>query len=142
MKARRIFLTMLFTVIVPGICLAGYGAGGLMNNQHSGFSYDVCSGTPFTVTGIVASMIPGEGMEIATSDGTNIVVYGVGPYRYWESMGVEKPAVGEEITVDGYRVDLNGIVRNVAMSITVAGQTIQLRDSDTCLPLWRHPVRQ
>jgi len=112
----------------------GYGIAG--NGKGGGNAQYILEGTPFELTGAVVSIALGMGMEIATADG-NVIVYGIGPVRYWESVGVERPAVGDEVTVSGYSVDFNGELRNIAMSITVDGTAVQLRDHDTALPLWR-----
>ena len=149
---RKIWLTALFLGFVVSIAAfpgfaqmngAGMGEQGTcvqqINVQGTTMGTScVCSGTPFTVSGTVASMVPGEGMELAVEGGT-VQIYGIGPVRYWDALGVDRPGVGEEITVEGYTVDLNGIVRNVATEITlIDGTTVPLRDETTCLPLWRH----
>ncbi|MCP4486105.1 MAG: hypothetical protein GY820_02120, partial [Gammaproteobacteria bacterium] len=43
------------------------------------------------------------------------------------------------VTVNGFAVDFDGTVVNIAMSVTVDGVTIQLRDPETGAPLWRRP---
>lgn len=70
--------------------------------------------------------------------------YGIGPYRYWDSLEIDRPVVGDVVTVSGMEVDFNGTLRIVAMSIAVDGQTIvQLREACVGgtggLPLWRGP---
>ena len=97
----------------------------------------ICEGTLFTVTGIVVNIgLPGEGVVIDT--GTAVVtIYGIGSLDYWAANNIVRPAIGEVITVTGYTVDLSGATLNVAMSITVGGVTLQLRDATTCVPLWR-----
>jgi len=67
----------------------------------------------------------------------NITIYGIGPMRYWASLNVGRPAVGDSITVYGYNVDYNGVVRNIATSVLVGNDTVDLHDIDTCVPLWR-----
>jgi hypothetical protein len=69
------------------------------------------------------------------------MVYGIGPYRYWDLLEMDRPAVGDVVTVSGMEVNFNGFLRIVAMSITVGDQTAQLREA--CVdgtggqPLWR-----
>jgi hypothetical protein len=97
----------------------------------------ICEGTPFAVTGIVVNIgIPGEGVIIDT--GTSVVtIYGIGSLDYWAANNITRPAIGEVVTVTGYTVVLSDVTLNVAMSITVGGVTLQVRDVTTCVPLWR-----
>jgi hypothetical protein len=71
-----------------------------------------------------------------TTDG-EVLLYGIGPDHYWEKLGVDHPAIGDNLTATGYTVDYNGIDRNVVTSITINGITVDLRDPDTGKPLWR-----
>jgi ABC-type enterochelin transport system substrate-binding protein len=98
------------------------------------------AGTPFAVTGTVVTIATGEGLELVTEGGTTVIVYGLGSLRYWNSMGVDRPAVGDEVSVSGYTVVYDteeNIVRNIATIITVGGVNLELRDAETGLPLWR-----
>ncbi len=108
-------------------------------------AYNILNGTPFTYQGDVISVglmsdtnrgHRGDGMVISTSEG-NISVSGLGPYFYWENADVRRPVVGDNVTVTGYIVDFNGSIVYVLMSIEVDGTTLQLRDPETGLPLWR-----
>jgi len=115
----------------------GGGKGTCISSETS----MVCSGTPVEFTGIVSDVnYAGSGMEVATDEGA-VMVYGIGPYHYWESLGIDRPAVGDTVTVSGMEVDFNGTFRIVAMSITIGDQTAQLRED--CVdgvggqPLWR-----
>jgi hypothetical protein len=136
-------ILLLVLLMGTGYGIAGNGKGG-DNGKGSaggtriggGIAQHILDGTPFEFTGAVVSIATGMGMEIATADG-NVTVYGIGPVRYWESVGAERPAVGDEVAVSGYSVDFNGELRNIAMAITVDGTAVQLRDPDTALPLWR-----
>jgi hypothetical protein len=137
-KSLMAILMALVLVLGAGLALAGqaqnrpgYGPGNQLGPVH-----DILSGTPFTYTGDVVSLSePGQGMVIATET-ENVTIYGLGPIRYWQSLDVARPAVGETVTVEGYTVDYNGVLRNIAMSMTIGGQTVQLRDPSTGLPLW------
>lgn len=87
----------------------------------------------------------GGGLVLLTADG-EVVVYGIGPSWYWESLGVEKPAVGDTITVSGYIVDCGGVERYILTSVEVPGEggetvTVPLRDAETGMPLWRSAGR-
>lgn len=126
-----------------------YGPGPNYNNgQAAGYGYNrgngtrllhnILDGIPFDYTGDVVSCgIPGNGMVLAT-EGGNVIIYGIGPIRYWESLGVDRPGVGETVTVSGYTVSYNGIECNIAMTFIIDSEDIvQLRDPETGLPLWR-----
>jgi len=110
---------------------AGDGSGPLLlHTVVSTFTYD----------GVITSAgVPGDGVEISTADGL-VIVYGLGPYRYWESLGLDKLealAVGASISVTGIVMDFSGELRNLVTTVTVDGLTIDLRDPATGKPLWR-----
>ncbi|NQU15238.1 MAG: hypothetical protein HQ561_13885 [Desulfobacteraceae bacterium] len=139
---RKVLTSSVIVLMVfflsAGIGLAGNGKGGGNGaGNGTGPIHDIFAGTPFTYTGDVASLVSGQGLLLALSDGTNVTIYGIGPVRYWESSGVDRPTVGDTVKADGYAVDYNGEVRNIAMSITVGTDTVQLRDPVTGMPLWR-----
>lgn len=128
-----------------GFGLAGNGGGGGTGGGGScggtGLSL-VCAGAPTTITGTVSGeSYLGSGLQIDTGDEI-VVVYGIGPYWYWENSGLARPTIGEEVTVSGMEVTFSdGTIRIIAMSITVSGEELQLREE--CLdgvggwPLWR-----
>jgi hypothetical protein len=123
-----------------GLAANGNGGGGQGTCGGTGISI-VCSGTPVEFTGVVSDIsYAGSGMEVTTDDGP-VIVYGIGPYRYWDKLAIDRPAVGDTVTVSGMVVDFNGTLKIVAMSITVGDQTAQLREP--CVggtggqPLWR-----
>lgn len=106
----------------------------------------VCSGTPVEITGLVSDInYAGSGLEVAIDESTVVTVYGIGPYHYWALMGVDRPEIGDPISISGMEVDLNGTLKIVAMSITIGEetdeQTIELRepcaDGTGGQPLWR-----
>ena len=126
----------------------GSGSGGHGGNPGHGGGFredyhNILNGTPFTYEGEVISNcvtglgIQGDGLLIATTEG-NIEVHGLGPVRYWESLGLSKPVVGDTVTANGFIVDFNSTTVNVLMSIVLGdGTTVQLRDPETGAPLWR-----
>ena len=120
-----------------GSGIGGGGGGGI--GDGTGPIHSILEGTPFTITGDVVSIVLGEGVDLSTDSG-DVTIYGIGPVRYWDSEDVDvpRPGVGETITVTGYTVDYNGVSRNIAMEIAVeGGVTVELRDPDTGVPLWR-----
>ncbi len=137
-KAKGMILAImmvLMTGLVSSQVMAGNGIGA---GDGTGPMLNIYDGTPVTVTGVVSSLgLFGRGLEVDT--GTEIVtVYGLGPIRYWDSIGVARPAVGETVTINGYEVTFSdGTTRTIATTITVGDQTINLRDPDTGAPLWR-----
>jgi hypothetical protein len=102
----------------------------------------VCSGVPATIEGTVATeSYLGSGLQIDTGSAI-VVIYGIGPYWYWENAGVDRPSIGEAVTIDAMEVTFSdGTIRIIAMSITVEGVALQLREA--CVdgvggwPLWR-----
>ena len=114
---------------------SGQGGGG--GYYAGGGTSIVCSGDPVTIEGIVSDVsYSGSGMEV---DGT-VSVYGIGPYWYWDFLGIDRPDVGDEVTVEGMEVEFGGSKRIIAMSITVLEGTAQLRDCGGDAggrPLWR-----
>ena len=117
----------------------GHGRHG---HHRNGFRWDILNGTPFSFAGDVITVgvsqygTRGNGMTIATNN-TNITVNGLGPQRYWDSIGVTRPMVGDYVETTGYTVDYKGNLVNILMTVTIGGQAVQLRDPETGLPLWR-----
>ncbi|MBE0556353.1 MAG: hypothetical protein IH628_03890 [Proteobacteria bacterium] len=136
-KLMVLALAAVFAVTLAGEAMAGKGKGGGNGvGNGTGPIHDILAGTAFEYTGTVVEFLLGEGMLISTADG-NVVIYGIGPVRYWESLGVDRPAVGEDVSVAGYNVNYNEEYRNIAVTMTVGENTVELRDPDTGLPLWR-----
>jgi hypothetical protein len=153
---------VLMTVIIDGVTvelrdsetgtpLWRNGVNGNGNGNGYGPSpnqprYDILNGTPFSFAGDVMAIGVasrgeyGSGMTISTVDG-NVTVDGLGPWHYWEWLGTARPVVGDYVEVAGYTVEYNGIILNILMSVVIDGQTIQLRDPETGLPLWGHGYR-
>ena len=77
-------------------------------------------------------------MKLSLADGSTADIFGIGPIWYWQLNSVDRPTVGEEVSVSGFTVEYNeGVFRNIAMTITVDGEAVQLRDPNTGYPLWR-----
>lgn len=126
-------LLVLFVGMGFGFAGNGKGAG-----NGTGPIHDILSGEPFVYEGTVVGIVPGQGMTLALADGNTVAIYGIGPIWFWEAQGVDRPAVGDEITAAGYTVEYAvDVYRNIAITITVAESTIILRDAETGAPLWR-----
>ena len=138
-------LGVLVLFLSAGLGLAGNGKSGGGQGKGTGGGTGisiVCTGTPVEITGTVSVVAyNGSGMVVTQDSGSDVTIYGIGPYWYWESLGLEPPDVGEAVTVSGMEVDFNGTLRIVAMSITVDGGTAELReacvDGSGGQPLWR-----
>ena len=120
----------------------GNGGNGNSENGNGGNGnggtcvYNILVGTPFSFSGTVIDVgSTGDGLVISAADG-DLTVTGLGPNRYWDSLKVEKPVVGDTVSGNGYTVDYNGVEKNVLTDITVNGIKVELRDAGG-LPLWR-----
>ncbi|RJP85299.1 MAG: hypothetical protein C4518_16910 [Desulfobacteraceae bacterium] len=95
------------------------------------------NGTPTTISGTVyEATYAGQGLTVDT--GTEMItVYGFGPDRFWENLGVSKPEVGENVVIEAVILTFSdGSERIIATSITIDGDAISLRDENG-KPLWR-----
>jgi hypothetical protein len=132
MKRLLTSMVIILAVIVLSASISsaakGKGAG-----DGTGPIHQIIS--EFSYTGAVVDLVPGEGLVLATTEG-NVTIYGIGPVRYWKQQKIDRPVVGDEITVNGYVMSLNGVERNIASSITTSEGTIELRDADA-KPLWQ-----
>ncbi|RJR24771.1 MAG: hypothetical protein C4582_04080 [Desulfobacteraceae bacterium] len=135
LAVKLMVLAML--VFSPVWAVAGNGKG-VMDGTGPAPIHDILNGEPFDHEGLVTACIPGQGLVLDV-DGQEIVIYGIGPQRYWDAMDLDRPAVGDEIKVTGYTVNYNGLELNIAFDITLSDSYIQLRDPETGLPLWRQP---
>ena len=130
-------IALMVLFLSMGLGLAGQGQGsGQGAGDGTGPIHDILSGTPFVYEGAVVSLASGQGLVLDIGE-TNVTVYGMGSARYWESVGVDHPGVGETVIVTGYTVDYNGEYRDIAFTIVVEGETVPLRDPETGAPLWR-----
>lgn len=140
-----VVLMVLF--LSAGFGLAGNGNGGGGGGTSGGGTgpiHSILEGTPFTITGDVVSIVAGGGVEIVDEEDMIITIYGIGPVRYWDGLGVDRLLVDDTITVGGYNViystDTDGteVSRNIAVTIiTDGGVEVPLRDLETGEPLWR-----
>lgn len=130
MQKRAAVLTLV-TLLSLALTLPAF-AGGVKDGTGP-----IHSQTAFSYSGVVISCLAGDGIVLATTNNVNVTIYGMGPATYWDSLGVPKPAVGDEIAVKGYTVNYNGELRNIAYSVTLPdGTTVTLRDAQG-RPAWR-----
>lgn len=142
MKRTRTFFLAAIAVLV-GLLAATPGWTGHGNHGSGDGTCHlniIPEGTPTDISGTVyAAATWGGGLQVDTE--TEIVtIYGLGPVWYWERADIERPAVGEPITVSAVEVTFSdGTTRLIAIAVTIEGATIDLRDPDTGTPLWRMP---
>lgn len=123
----RLVLSLLLAL--PGAALAGPG-------DRACCVQDIRSGTMFSLSGTVQDFVRGEGMLLRDADGTVHEIRCIGPNRFWRDLGQDRPAVGDRVTVEGYEVQCGQETGNAAARFIIDGQTVELRDSQTGLPLW------
>ena len=132
---KKVYILVIVCLLsFTGSGMAGFGNGAM---DCTGPISTILEGDPVTISGVVVSTGFGQGVTI--DNGTELVIVGgFGPFWYWEANEVSKPQDGEEITVEGYMLTLSdGSTRIIASSVTVFGETIELRDPATGKPLWR-----
>ena len=78
-----------------------------------------------------------NGFQLQTEEG-EVTIYGLGPLKIWENANVERPVVGDNITVEAFKIVTdNNTIRNIAIKITDSdGNSLDLRDILTGMPLW------
>ncbi len=119
-----------------GICPNATGTGTCPNGDCTGPILS-CSGVVETITGTVESYgMPGGGLVVVTDTSTE-TLYGIGPLWYWERNDMDRPEIGETVTIQAETVTIGSTTKKVIVSITIDGRTLVLRDAATCLPLWR-----
>lgn len=98
--------------------------------------------SPISIEGIVTAVaVPGGGIMIETETSeteTSVeTVYGIGPEWYWQAEGLERPTIADSVSVEGYALSFLTGTKIIAMSLTIGGETLELRDPETGCPLWR-----
>jgi len=123
----------------PGNCYHGrqIDRNGNYGDAPAGTCPMVSSGEARTITGTVyQACAQGQGLQVDTGEAI-FTIFGIGPIRYWRNAGIDRPTVGEEVTINAVEVtfsDENS--KLIAEDITIGRQTIDLRD-DAGFPLWR-----
>lgn len=128
-------ITLVIIMVTTGTVWAGRGVG---PGDGTGPVTNIFDGIAVEITGTVTAVgLFGEGCQVDI--GTEIVtVYGLGPVRFWNSLGIDRPTVGEEVTIEGYEITFSdGSSKIIAFSVTLGDDTLVLRDADTGKPLWR-----
>jgi hypothetical protein len=122
--------------LVFGAVVSAHAQGPPAGPQRYCSIFLIFPATPRTIEGTVTGYGPLGGMVV--DNGTSAVtIYGLGPIWYWAAEGVDSPDIGDIVAVDARDVEFLNGTRTIAVSITIDGQTIALRDSATGCPLWR-----
>lgn len=127
-------LMMVFSA--PAMAWRGHGGGmGAANCVSQGIN--IMDGEAVSVNGTVSQIGYHQGMTVDTGE-QSVTVYGIGPVWYWNSVGADRPVVGDQVGVEGRKVTFSdGTERIIAVNLTVGEESIALRDQDSGLPLWR-----
>ncbi len=104
----------------------------------------VLNGEDGTLVGTVSEISPPQtfdGIKITVGE-EEISVYGLGPVKYWEDLGVERPGVGDNVSLEVKKVYFTpATYKYILMSLTYPDPdpviSIQLRSVETGCPLWR-----
>lgn len=118
----------------------GKASGGVSHEGRGlGLYADICAGQEIVIEGIVseAEFYTGQGIKIDVGDDVK-TVYGIGPLRYWDSLDISRPVVGDYVVVTAREVAFSdGTIKNIAISIAFdTGVVVDLRD-ENCIPNWR-----
>jgi hypothetical protein len=124
-------LTLGLAVVATPPLAAGPGAGtGPMTDLYAG-TCESLSGTLMELGSAGSGALIDTGADVVT-------VYGLGPARYWDELGVAMPTVGEAVGVDLCWITFSdGTAKAIATAVSVADATVVLRDPVTGQPLWR-----
>jgi len=134
MKKSTVII-MMFMLLVSLTAYAGNGNQKRIQKNNNVCS-NVLSGALVTITGTVIGIGNHNGLVLDTGT-VQVTIYGIGPEWYWEKNEVDRPEVGDSVTVNAYEVLFSDGTRYIASSLTIGSDTLNLRDSETGCPLWR-----
>ncbi len=129
------------------VIAAALGLGSVSSNLNagngpgtgSGPMLDLADAVCETVSGIVAEVgYNGSGYLLDTGETELLSLFGLGPSRFWDNMGITQPLVGE--TIDAYVCWVtfsDGSEKAIAVTVTIDGTEVLLRDAETGQPAWR-----
>ena len=127
-----ITLVMVFGLLCNTSLWAGNGKG---MGDGSMLGVDLTNTTE--IAGVVSvAGVSGSGLTVDEGDGIFTTVYGMGSVRFWDSLNVAKPTIGENVSIDVVEVTFSdGSTRLIAVSLTVGDTFVTLRTADG--PAWR-----
>ena len=132
---RLSFMIVLLLVMVSLTANAGNGTPKQEQTRYNACS-NILSGTLVTTSGVVIGIGNHDGLLLDTING-HVTIYGIGPEWYWEENKLDRPDIGDSVTVVAYAVLFSDGTRYIASSMTIGGETLILRDPKTGCPLWR-----
>jgi hypothetical protein len=133
-------LSLMIVLLLVMVSLTAYAGNGTQNHEKSKSHAcsNVLSGATAAFSGKVIGIGNHDGLVVDTGSGP-VTVYGIGPEWYWEDQGIDRPVIGDEVTVEAYAVVFSDGTRYIASSISFGGDSLLLRDAATGCPLWRGP---
>jgi hypothetical protein len=138
---KKIFAMTTILVLIVATVVFAAETNSRQNRQHQ--SEPICSkvlnSQQETFTGTVADIGKKNCavLEYQVGDEVKQVkIYGLGPNWYWEANEMEKPIVGDLVTITAYAVVFLDATRYVAASVMIGEDILQLRDPETGCPLW------
>ena len=133
---RLSFMIVLLLVMVSLTANAGNGTPKQEQTRYNACS-NILSGTLVTTSGVVIGIGNHDGLLLDTTN-SHVTIYGIGPDWYWEDNSVDRPDIGDSVTVAAYAVLFSDGTRYIASSIKNGGEEpLLLRDPKTGCPLWR-----
>ena len=129
-----IALVMVFGLLYNTSLWAGNGKGMGMGD---GSMLTVDLTNTIGIAGVVSGAgVSGSGLTVDEGAGVFTTIYGMGSVRFWDSLGVAKPTIGETVSIDAVEVIFSdGSTRLIAVSLTVDDTFVTLRTEDG--PAWR-----
>lgn len=145
MKKSFLLLSAALLVLALATVSSADGKGKRFQNQAPQACTLVLTAPSFFVEGTVSAVSTPDAQEGITVSATtgNVTLYGLGPVRYWEGLGIDRPVVGDAVRIEAKSVTMNDVAINIIVSLAYEdGSAIQLRDAETGCPLWRGSGRR
>ena len=129
-----ITLVMVFGLFCSTSLWAGNGSA-----MKSGAMLEFSDLEHVTVSGTVSEIgVAGSGLIVDEGNDVFTTIYGIGSLSYWDSLGVAKPTVSEQVSFDTVAVPFSdATTRLIAVSVSIAGEEPVLLRSDDGTPEWR-----
>ena len=138
---KGLIIVALLMFVMTSLSIAGEGVTYRHREQpRPPLCYKVFDSEQITIEGTVVRCFRQQGLIVDTAEG-QVKIFGLGPIWYWEANGVDRPEVGDQVSVVVYVVPFADATRYIAASIIIdpdgTPESILLRDPDTGCPLWR-----
>ena len=131
-------LSVMIVLLLVMVSLTAYAGNGTPKQEQTrnNACSNILSGTLVSITGVVIGVGDHDGLLLDTTN-DHVTIYGIGPEWYWEENKLDRPDIGDSVTVVAYAVLFSDGTRYIASSMTIGGETLILRDPKTGCPLWR-----